>query len=163
MKVCIIAPGAFKPLDSDQPVIGQIYHLEPTMTGTEAQNKAFHALLGEYWKSGCSSHQAKDFDQFRDIIKRDLGEGFESYFYVDLDEAGKPRAFKVGTKEEIPDYIRKSPDFSKMAYGKLKSWSDYTKKQRRETMDKLISEMHQTGVQSNKFTEILSGLEGMWK
>ena len=42
--------------------------------------------------------------------------------------------------------------------GKLKSWSDYSKKERMKTMDILIKEMLQVGVSSKKFDEILEGI-----
>jgi DNA-binding transcriptional regulator YhcF (GntR family) len=46
-----------------------------------------------------------------------------------------------------------------MVYGILKSWHDYTKKERTETIDRLIAEMLQAGVNSNKFHEILRSME----
>jgi hypothetical protein len=45
------------------------------------------------------------------------------------------------------------PDF------RLKSWADYSKKERQMTIDNLISEMFQAQVQTKKFYEILKGLE----
>jgi hypothetical protein len=161
MKVCIIAPGAYKPLDSDQPVIGQVYQLEDMTSGTEAQNKAFHALVGEYWKSGCSSYDATDFDEFRNCIKRALGAGFEAFIYVVI-ENGEPVIKDAKTMDMIPEAVRKDPRLKQLVRGRLKSWSDYTKKERRETMDRLISEMHQAGVQSKKFQEILGGMDELW-
>jgi len=41
----------------------------------------------------------------------------------------------------------------------LKSWSDYTKKERQLTIDNIINEMFQVGVNSNRFNEILQGME----
>jgi len=46
-----------------------------------------------------------------------------------------------------------------MLYGLLKSWADYTKKERTETIDRLIAEMIQAGINSGKFHEILDGME----
>jgi hypothetical protein len=42
---------------------------------------------------------------------------------------------------------------------RIKSWSRYTKKERSETIDRIISEMHQAGVQTKHFYEILNGME----
>ena len=42
---------------------------------------------------------------------------------------------------------------------RLKSWSDYTKRERQETISRLIAEMIQAGVHAKKFYEILDQLE----
>ena len=54
--------------------------------------------------------------------------------------------------------VRRDPELKNLARGRLKSWADYTKKERTETIDRLISEMHQAGVNSTKFSEILEGM-----
>jgi hypothetical protein len=41
----------------------------------------------------------------------------------------------------------------------LKSWSDYTKKERQLTIDNIINEMFLVGVKSPRFDEILQGME----
>lgn len=133
------------------------YNIEEATEGTAAQNKTFHPLCNEYYKSGLHSFVG-DLKTFRDYIKKDLGEGFESYVYAII-EAGKPIVVKVDSYEEIPIEVRKDADYKKMIRGKLKSWADYTKKQRRETIDLLISEMLQMGVDTKKFREIMEGLE----
>jgi hypothetical protein len=43
--------------------------------------------------------------------------------------------------------------------GRLKSWAAYTKKERKETIDRVISAMIQSGVQTKKFYEIMEGLQ----
>jgi hypothetical protein len=139
--------------EGKQPEVGKRYYLTDAESGTEAQNKAFHALVQEYFKSGCHSYTCSSWQELKDFIKRDMGAGFESFVYAD--ESGM---HEVKTKEEIPagtprTHIR----------GKLKSWGKYTKKERRETMDLLISTMIQVGVNSKKFNEILDGMEGLWQ
>jgi hypothetical protein len=47
--------------------------------------------------------------------------------------------------------------------GKLKSWGDYSKTERRETMDRLIAEMETAGVNTPKYREILAGMVDAWK
>jgi hypothetical protein len=47
--------------------------------------------------------------------------------------------------------------------GKLKSWADYSKTERRETMDRLIAEMETAGVNTPKYREILAGMVDAWK
>jgi hypothetical protein len=42
---------------------------------------------------------------------------------------------------------------------RLKSWAGYSKKERQMTIDNLISEMMQAGVNDRHFEEILRGME----
>lgn len=161
MRVCITAPGSYIALDHDIPVIGQVYTMEDAATGTEAQNKAFHALVQEYWRTNAHSYDAKDFDDFRNQIKRKLGAGFEAYVYAVIED-GRPVIRDAKKYEDIPEEVRADPQYKQLIRGRLKSWADYTKKQRRETMDRLISEMHQAGINSPKFEEILAGMGSLW-
>lgn len=160
MKVAIIGPNEFKCMDSNRPDIGRVYTLEDASNGTEAQGKAFHALVGEYFKSGLSKYQATTFEELKNCVKRSLGAGFEAYVYATM-ENGKIVIKDAKTQDDIPREIWDSPDRFKLVRGRLKSWADYTKKERRETMDRLISEMHQVGVQTKKFYEILEGMEAL--
>ena len=143
-----ITPDGFIHVSGDVPEIGRKYSLEDVAEGSLAQGKAFHALIQEYWRSGAHSYDCDSFPRFRDLIKRDLGAGFESYVYAD--ETG---LHKVKTAAEIPATV---PITHKM--GKLKSWADYTKKERREAIDRVIAEMTQAGVNTRKFQEILEGM-----
>lgn len=146
-------------LSSPYPEANRYYTLEDATEGTNAQNKAFHALVQEYWKSGLHSYDARGFGEFRDFIKRDLGAGFDQWFFATI-ENGKPRARKARKYDEIPAEIREDPDRREMIFGRLKSWSNYTKKQRRETIDRLMAEMDQAGVNSRKYNEIREGMAG---
>lgn len=149
MTITITAPGEYLCDTKEEPRVGCRYQLEDATSGTGAQNRAFHALVSEYWRTGLHSYPAKTFDQFRDYIKRDLGAGFESFVYA------TPEGIKkVKTREEIPAEYN-NPTYT---MGRLLSWSEYTLKQRRETIDKLISEMVQAGVNTAKFTEIIEGM-----
>jgi hypothetical protein len=133
---------------------GEYYDAEPAMTGTDAQNRAFHALLQEYWSSGMHSYPSKSFEEFRDCIKRDLGAGFSEYVYI-------TRNGKRAKSKELPvDYMVYEGE--KFLFGKLKSWADYTKKERRETIDRLLSSMYQAGINSRKFEEIVKGMQGVF-
>ena len=144
--------------DYDKPEIGYKYSLEDATDGTGAQNRAFHALVQEFWRCGMHSYNVKSFSAFRDQIKLKLGAGFESYFYVDLVD-GEPRAFKADDYNLVPEHIRKSEHRNDMMFGKLKSWGDYTKKERKETIDNLIVEMEASGVNTRKYQEIRAGME----
>lgn len=139
--------------EGDAPQVGRRYLLEDVATGTSAQNRAFHALVQEYWRSGAHSYNAQTFAQFRDLIKRDLGAGFESYIYASAE--GIKRA---ATMDEIPAGTQ-----MRDIMGKLKSWADYSKTERRETMDRLIAEMETAGVNTPKYREILAGMVDAWK
>jgi hypothetical protein len=161
MKILITGPGEYTPNSTDLPVVGRYYTLEDAANGTGAQNRAFHALLGEYYKSGLCSYDCKSFDDFRNQIKRKLGPGFESYAYADIVK-GLPVLEVVDKYDEIPEVIRKDPRLREYVRGRLKSWADYTKKERRDTMDKLIAEMKMAGVNSKKFDEIMEGMKTIW-
>lgn len=161
MRAICIDASAEQSIFNIEAIVGRTYEIEDISKGSGAQNKAFHALLLEYHKSGLHSYNG-NFKIFKDEIKKYLGEGFESYVYATIQNS-KPRIKKATNYEDIPEYIRKDPDLKDMIMGRLKSWSDYTKKQRRETMDKLISEMRQSGVNSKKFEEIIGGMESVSK
>lgn len=158
--ILITAPGVYTGEELEP---GRYYNVEPAFDGTSAQNRAFHALLSEYWRSGCHSYAAGSFDQFKDFIKRDLGAGFDSYVCIIRREHGYSWAEYKSREEIDQDIVARDSDGRPMIRGKLKSWSDYTKSQRRNTIDNLIAEMHQAGVNTKKFHEILQGMEGLWK
>jgi hypothetical protein len=136
MKILITAPNVFT---GDNLKIGCYYNVELAAEGTDAQNKTFHALLQCYWTSGCHSYNARSYEHFRALIKLYLGAGTEKYWSL-VNEDGT-----------------KCPN-GRVAY-RLKSWSDYTKKERQMTIDNLISEMLQAGMNDKYFEEILQGME----
>jgi len=119
--------------------VGKFYTVEPYDTGTAEQNKTWHALLQCYWSSGCHSYNATSFEHFRELIKLYLGAGVERYRDL-VDDNGEP------VKEPVIKW-------------RLKSWAKYTKKERMESIDRLIAEMVEAGVNSKKFSEILQGME----
>lgn len=144
---------------ADEPEIGHDYIMESAITGTGAQNRAFHALTMEYWRSGMHSYDVKTYADFRDQIKKNLGEGFESFIYVEMHPFEERPIIKECNKiEEIPEYVKNDPYFKDLIRGKLKSWSDYTLKQRKRCIDNLITEVVSAGVNTKKFEEILKGM-----
>jgi hypothetical protein len=150
MMVLITGDDTFCVQSSDTPVVGQRYNLEPADEGTNKQNRLFHPLIMEWYKSGLHSYGDVDYVKFRELIKRDYGCGFESYVYATPD--GLQRAQYI---EEIPEKYRNA----KYSMGKLKSWARYTKKERKETIDRVISAMIQCGVNTYKLNEIMEGIE----
>jgi hypothetical protein len=159
MTILVTGPETFTTVKGD-PEVGRKYSLAPADDATERQNRAFHALVQEYWRSGQHSYNVKTFSEFRDVIKRDLGAGFDRYVYATI-VGGKAMIKTALTRSEIPAEVWADPDLKKMVMGRLKSWSDYTKRERSETIDRVISEMHQAGVKTEKFYEILEGMESV--
>jgi len=115
------------------------YEINLCEEGTIQQGRCWHGLLQEYWVSGCHSYNANNFNDLKDAVKYYLGAGVEEYQRT-IGSDGKRLEYP------ITDY-------------RLKSWADYTKKERKESIDRLIAEMHQAHVHSKKFYEILQGLE----
>ena len=167
MKIMILEDERYQAISADTPTIGRRYYLEDATEGTQEQNKAFHALVKEYWKSGVHpKYGGDDYSSFRDKIKRDLGEGFEAFVYAHLEavgvgKLGHYRAVikQVKKYEEIPQEIREDPSRAEMIQGKLKSWSNYTVKQRMRLIDTLIDDVKANGVDTKKFDEILEGMQ----
>lgn len=149
MTIIQITPDGYLVLSGDAPEQGRKYALEDATDGTPQQNRAFHPLVQEFFKSGCHSYNCASWQELKDFVKRDMGAGFEEFKYAHLVD-GKLQKGSCKTKEEIPE--------GAVYWGELKSWAKYTKKQRRETMDLLISTMIQAGVNSKKFHEILDGM-----
>ena len=136
MKFLVTSPGTFSGCTLE---VGKYYNAEPAAEGTDAQNKTWHALLQEYWLSGCHSYKARSFEHFRALIKLYLGAGMEKFCnLVNADGSPCPQG-RIDCR--------------------LKSWADYTKKERKESIDRLIAEMIQVGVKTRKFNEILEQLE----
>jgi len=155
VKILCTGSGTFT---GDDLIEGRYYEAIEADSPTERQNRAFHALVQDFWVSGCHSYDAKNFDQFRDFIKRDIGAGFERFRYVEETESG----LKWGScriKEKIPKNVAVDEKGNQLAAGILKSWSKYSKKERKETIDRLIAIMIQCGINSKKFDEILKGME----
>lgn len=155
-----LLPGRMKP------VPGNFYNLEKYHEGSEAQNKVFHALIAEYYNSGMHSYNAPSLEKFKKLIKRHHGMGFESvaYSYVEaVDVNGtieyKSRMEVVEKYNDIPEEIRNDPECGLMTRGILKSWTEYTKQERTATINNLISEMKQAGINTPKFEEILKGID----
>ena len=161
MQIQILPDEQYLTESKDKPVVGRKYNLEDAVSGTAAQRKTFHALLDVYYVSGMHSYGNVNLKQFKKLIKKNLGAGFESFIYVEIDYntfGVKPQIKDAKTYQDIPLNIRQDPDMKQVIRGRLKSWSDYTKKERMKTMDNLISEMHQVGIVSKKFMEILEGM-----
>ena len=160
MKVLCIESSNAKSVINIQLEPGRYYNIEDASKGTSAQNRLFHAMITEYYKSGLHDCDG-GWKDLRNLVKRDLGARFESYVYATIED-GKPRIHQCDTYEEIPESVRKDPDLKKMVRGRLKSWGDYTKKERRNTIDNLKTEMLNRGVATKKFDEIIQSIGGVF-
>ena len=155
MRILCTGPGTFT---GDELLEGRYYDTVEVDTPTERQNRAFHALLQEFWSSGTHSYNARNFEQFRDYIKRDLGAGFERYRYIE--ETGDGLRWGQATaRQGIPETVARDAQGNPLAAGILKSWAKYSKKERTETIDRLLATMYQAGVNSAHFEEIVRGME----
>ena len=168
MTITITAPGEYMADTQDEPEVGRRYQLEDATSGTGAQNRAFHAILAEYYKTRLWSYQGSGynagatFDEFRNLIKRKLGAGFESFVYAEIVD-GRPVIRDAKTYAEIPEAVRRDSHLNELVRGRLKSFSDYTKRERRTTMDGLITEMIEVGVNTPHFNEIIEGMKEAFK
>lgn len=135
MKILITDKNQFT---GDDLKVGKYYQVQEFDEGTEKQNRLFHKLLQIYWASKYHNTDAKNYYHFRELIKLSLGAGVEKYYSI-LDENGKKILPKVQYR--------------------IKSWANYSKKERTETIKNLISEMQQcffnTGYYLKEFEEII--------
>ena len=157
MKILITAEGSFISVDNEHPEVGKKYTLEDATDQSEKQRKAWHALVQEWYKSGCYSFvDTLDFNVFREAVKELYGEGFSHYEYIDSNY----KIYKAKTLEEIPDDIildtRYHPERIRRV---LKHFYDYTKKQVKKSLDIIIIAMDENEVDTPKYHEIIKGME----
>jgi len=169
MKI-LITDNGYITESKDMPEVGKHYTLEDAITGTAAQNRAFHSLLVAFWKwmfrvnrfqftdgNVLYDLSTPDAEAFKDYFKYKYGQGFSHIQYVNNDNG----MIKVDNMSEVPDYAVK--DFNngnlKRVKGVLKSWTKYTKKQRRDCIDTLKMIIGLSGCDDEKVHEILEGME----
>jgi hypothetical protein len=148
MKILITAPGRFT---GAQLKVSCYYNVELQDDGTDAQNKTFHALLQCFWRSimtgdfddihssTCYAYDARNFEHFRALVKLYLGAGMEKFINLANPDGTPCHKGRI-------DY-------------RLKSWANYTKKERQLTIDSIITEMMLIGIKDKHFDEILQGME----
>lgn len=170
--LCIeVSPaGALFSIEGQQPAPGFKYYLEDATSGTGAQNKAFHALLNAfwYWMNRTDSFVFEDADRvinfrtpsamdFREFFKYKHGAGFSHVEFVN-DKMGMER---VKTLEEVPQYALDDFNSGNRARvkGVLKSWSEYTKRERRLTIDNLFWAVSISKCDDKKVHEIMDGMQ----
>ena len=145
MRIRIIDESRYEPID-EYPAPGT-YYLDSAESGTNEQNRLFHALLTEYFNSAAFSYNIKTFQEFKNYVKANMGAGYKKFVYVTIEE-GKPCIHECKHREDIPAEAHAE-------YGILKSWAEYTKEERTRTIKTLINEMIFVGVNTARFNEIL--------
>lgn len=170
MKILILPDNKYLSESADAPKEGRRYMLEDAATGTAAQNKAFHSLLGAFWnwmaktdtfqfENGGSfiDLSTPDAEAFKDFFKYKYGQGFSHIQYVNSAKA----MVKVKDMTEVPEYVIN--DFNNGNVGRvkgvLKSWTQYTKKQRKDCIDMLITIIGIAQCHDKKVQEILDGMQ----
>ena len=113
---------------------------QPKKVGTDEQNRAFHALIGEFWISGLSSYES--YEDMKDSIKLKVAGPDEFIFIKD----GKVKRSK--TLEGIEGRYAEVP----------KSWAQFTLEERKMAIDLVIKEANLAGVNSKKWDEIITGM-----
>ncbi len=146
----------------ETPIVGTTYELADYDDPTARQGRTFEALVTEYWRSGAWSYPSSGYRpgltlfEFRKLIKAKLGPAFEKVIFINRETGFWD---ECATPADLPDYIKTSPDKAKLAYGRLKSRTDWTKKELRNTIDNIITEGNQVGVNTKKWGEIIEGME----
>ncbi|MDC7224233.1 MAG: hypothetical protein PQJ60_10870 [Spirochaetales bacterium] len=151
--------------------MGTVYTLEDATKGTGAQNRAFHALLNAFfdWMVKIDTFQFEDngriFDfrapsagDFRDLFKSKYGAGFSHIEYVDDNLC----MVRVKTLEEVPSNVIASFNYGHRGRikGVLKSWGDYTKKERKDAIDRLFDVIKAVSCHDRRVSEIMEGMSG---
>jgi hypothetical protein len=155
--------------DGFKPVIGGIYKLIDITKGTLSQNNTFHDLIEILYdfmlKTDCFIIEdngiiydlsCSDPKELKNIVKAKYGKSFEKIFYADLNDNGKPILLECDCYELLPEHVKK--DFKEgnkqRLKGKLFSWSDYTKANRKTVISRLLFIMDRYGVDDNKYLEL---------
>ena len=170
MKILILERDRYLVESKTKPIPGKRYNLEDAVTGTKAQNKTFHALISCFFKWMLSTDTFQyevdgtpydfrypDYLVLKDVFKMKYGAGHDHLEYVN----DKNQMISVKYMEDVPDYVIKDFNLGNRQRVKqvLKSWSQYTKKQRTDLIETTLNLMKSIGVDSKKFTEILDGME----
>lgn len=125
------------------------------------QSNTFHALLGCFWKSGCSSFET--YDEMRDHYKK-IAHLLEIEFENTLPQNIKAILWRAIQILPIPEkYMNEICELLKGRTKTWHSWSECSKEMASVTIDQLISDMWKARVddspQAKKFKEILDGFK----
>lgn len=155
--------GQFVVEGQEAPLIGCVYELADWDDPSAKQGRTFEALVQEYWRSNAWSYPSSGYrpgmtlTEFRQQVKLKLGPGFEKIIYIDPETNLLKECAKAA---DLPDAIKNSPNKSKLAYGRLKSRTDWTRKELRTAIDNIVTEGEQVGVNTKKWKEIIATISG---
>lgn len=124
--------------------------IESLNSKSARQNKAFHSLLGCFWRSGCSSFNS--YPEMKDHYKLAVDHiAWTRYVYM----AGEGLKYVTSIKD-LPKGV-KSYSIHIPA-----SWSTISTDKAMQAITQLINDMHEAGVPSSsqayKFEEIVQGM-----
>lgn len=169
MKI-LVNPGlTYQCVSTDKPVEGRYYSLTEYEPGTDEQNRAFHALLNAFfdWMFKTNTFvfedygitydlRAPDAEMFKMQFKYKYGAGAKYHAYFD-----EGRWQYVKKLDDIPLPIVKRYNEGErwlITWKNLKTWSEYTKRQRTDTIDKLLTIIAISGCDDKKVHEIIDGM-----
>lgn len=138
---------------------GYIEILTETQYKSKKQNNLFHSLLMCFWESKLSSFDS--YEDLRNHYKR-IAHLCEVQWENTLPEQVKKILWKA--IKLLPIQKRYLDEICELLRGRVvtwHSWSECSKEMARLTLDQLLNDMHEAGVNSKKFEEILKGL-GEW-
>ncbi len=152
----------------DKPIEGRDYILEDLTEGTNAQNSLFHEILQQFYKWMLKTDtfiieddgiiydlRCSDWYNLKDKLKAKYGKGFSKIKYADIINE-KPKLCTADSFNDLPMHVRE--DFKdgnrERVEGKLVSWADYSKNQRRQLLDITLLIMDKFCVDSNDYIEL---------
>lgn len=152
MKILITETGYITE-SHEKPIVGRRYWLEDDEEYTQPMRNLWESLVDIAYKSGTFDYDTIDKYRFREHIKKDYGEGFNRYKYVD----DNFKMVEVKSLDEIPEYVLE--DFnngnSERILGVMKSTTAYTKKRFSKLIDNTINAMQEREIDTPKFRDII--------
>lgn len=151
--IILVTETGYLPETNELPIPGRRYYLEDAADYTPPMRRLWESLVDIAFKSGLFSIDTLDIYEFRETFKLRYGEGFARLKYVN----DKNQMIEVKHRDDIPDYV--ALDFAKgnreRIQGIIKSSTAYTKKQFGSLIDNTLDAMHNVGVDSKKFADII--------
>ena len=138
---------------------GYLEVLEEKQYKSRQQNALFHSLLMCFWESKLSSFDS--YEELRNHYKR-IAHLCDVKWENTLPDQIKQMLWRAIKLLPIPK--RYLDEICELLRGRVvtwHSWSECSKEMARLTLDQLLNDMHEAGVNSKKFEEILKGL-GEW-
>lgn len=143
---------------------GYIEVIEEKKYKSNQQTRTFHSLLMCFWKSGCSSFNS--YDELRNHYK-EVAHLLEYQFKNELEPYTKECVWKA--LKFLPISEEEKKRVIELLRGKVliwHSWSECSKEMATVTLNQLINDMFNAGVdsssQAEKFKEIMEGMRSWY-